>query len=283
MARRPELIAAYFTLAGNVLPLARNMASPYSLADRANAAARAGYAGIGLHTDDLLQAIERHGYAGIKQIIADSGLRYLELEALLDWFADGERRRTSDAARKVLLDAAERLGAYQIKVVGDLFGGEWPLSHLAAEFGTLCRQAAGAGAQVTIEMLPFSNIRDLQSAAKLVAGAGAPNGGILIDIWHLARGGIPYEDIGTIPSEYIKHIELDDADAATVGSLLEDTTRRRRLPGEGSLDVRRFLRCVQRIGYQGLYGVEIVSDAQRAMPFEAAATLSFQAVSRQFE
>jgi hypothetical protein len=64
---------------------------------------------------------------------------------------------------------------------------------------------------------PFSNIRDLQSAAKLVAGAGAPNGGILIDIW------------------------------------------------------------------QGLYGVEIVSDAQRAMPLEEAAALSFQAASRQFE
>jgi sugar phosphate isomerase/epimerase len=283
MARRPELIAAYFTLAGNVMPLAGNMASPHSLAARVNAAARAGYAGIGLHTDDLLQAIERHGHRGIKQIIADGGLKYLELEALLDWFADGERRRTSDAARRILLDAAERLGAYQIKVVGDLLGGEWPLSRLAAEFGMLCRQAASAGAQVTIEILPFSNIRDLQSAGQIVAGAGAANGGILIDIWHLARGGIAYEDLATIPVQYIKHVELDDADTAIVGSLLEDTTRHRLLPGEGSFDVPRFLRCVQSIGYEGLYGVEIVSDAQRALPLEQAAELSFRAASRQFE
>jgi sugar phosphate isomerase/epimerase len=268
MPSRLEFIAAYFTLAGDVLPLAGGMASPHSLADRAHAAARAGYAGIGLHTDDLVRVVEQHGYQGVRQIIADSGLKYVEIEALLDWFAEGERRRTSDAARKIMLEGAERLGAYQIKIVGDR---------------TLCLQAADVGTQVTIEALPFSNITDPRVAAEIVAGAGVANGGILLDIWHLARGGFPYEDIATIPPQFIKHVELDDADSAVVGTLLEDTTKNRLLPGQGSFDVRRFIRCVQAAGYQGLYGVEIVSDAQRALPLEHAAELSLRAARRQFE
>jgi hypothetical protein len=179
MPSRVEFIAAYFTLAGNVLPLASGMASPHSLADRAHAAARAGYAGIGLHTDDLVRVVEQHGYEGVRQIIADSGLKYVEIEALLDWFADGERRRASDAARKIMLEGAERLGAYQIKIVGDLLGGNWPVSRLSDEFRTLCLQAADVGTQVAIEALPFSNITDPRVAAAIVAGAGAANGGIL--------------------------------------------------------------------------------------------------------
>jgi sugar phosphate isomerase/epimerase len=277
-----EFMAAYFTLAGNVLPLSGSMASPRALADRAKAAACAGYAGMGLHTDDLVKAVERHGYQGVKQIIADSGLRYIELEALLDWFADGERRRISDAARKIMLEGAEELGAYQIKVVGDLFGGTWSRSRLSEEFRTLCRQAADVGTQVTIEPLPFSDIIDPRVAAEIVGDAGAANGGILLDIWHLARGGFPYEDIGTIPAKLIKHIELDDAERVVVGTLLEDTTKNRLLPGQGSFDVRRFIRCVQATGYRGLYGVEIVSDAQRALPLDQAAELSLQAARSQF-
>lgn len=278
----PKLIATYFTLAGDVLPLGGNMASPHDLRDRAEAASRAGYVGMGLGVDDLVQSIDRHGIAGVRSILADNGIAYLELEALTDWFADGERRAASDQTRRIMLDAADRLGVFQIKAIGDMGGGDWSNAHMAAAFADLCRDATGAGCQVAIEILPISNIRDLPTAIDIAANAGASNGGLLLDIWHMARGGIAYEDFATIPLEYIKHIELDDADAEQVGSLFEDMILRRRLPGEGALDVPRFLRCVRATGYQGLYGVEIVSDAQRALPLADAARMSFDTTMAQF-
>jgi sugar phosphate isomerase/epimerase len=282
MATAPRLIATYFTLAGDVLPFAASMASPHPLSDRIRAAARAGYAGIGLHTDDLLKVVDQHGYAGVKQRIADGGLQYLEIEALLDWFADGDRRRLSDSNRKLMLDAAERLGAFQIKVVGDLSGKTWPVDLLATEFATLCRQAADVGANVSIEVLPFSTIRDIPTAVDIVASAAAPNGGLLIDVWHMVRGGIAFDEVAEIPVRYLKHVELDDADETVVGSLFEDTVQRRRLPGDGSFDLPHFLRCVQATGYDGLYGVEILSDDHRALALDQAAQLSFQAAMAQF-
>jgi sugar phosphate isomerase/epimerase len=283
MSLKPKLIAAYFTLAGDVLPLAGTMISPRPFADRAQAAARAGYAGIGLHTDDLAASIERYGIAGIKHILDDCGLKYFEIEALLDWFVDGERRRSSDVVRTFMLDAAERLGAFQIKVAGDLFGGDWPVQKMTQEFAVLCRQAADVGANVSIEILPFSNIRDLGTGVEIVAGAGQANGGLLLDIWHMARGGIPFDDIAAVPAAYLKHMEIDDADETVSGSLLEDTIRNRRLPGEGSFDVPHFLRSVKATGYSGMYGVEVVSDANRALDLDQAAQRSYEATMKQFE
>lgn len=273
------MLASYFTLAGNILPLARSMASPVDLAERASAAASAGYRGIGLHIDDVVQSVDRLGYSGVRNLIADSGLEHLEIEALLDWFADGERRRHSDDARRLMLNAAEWLGAFQLKVVGDLWGGEWPVSKMAQEFAVLCKQAASAGLNVVIEIAPFSNVRDLATATEIVGSAGAANGGLCLDIWHLARGGIPYEAVTAIPAGFIKHVELDDGDAAVVGTLLEDTVRNRRLPGEGSFDVPRFLRCIRATGYSGLYGVEVISDLQRTLRADEAAARTFNAVA----
>lgn len=279
----PKLVATYFTLAGDILPLAGNMASPIGLPERIDVAARTGWAGIGLGADDLVQSVERHGFSGIRRMLADAGLAYLEFEVLLDWFAEGEARARSDVTRRMLLEAAEKLGAHQIKIGGDLLGNVWPLERMIAEFQALCTQAAEVGTQISIEIFPESSIRDLPTAIAIAEGAGAANGGLLLDIWHLTRGKIPFEDIATIPPRYIKHIELDDADAVQVGTIFEDTIRRRKLPGEGDFDIPGFLGAVQATGYDGFYGVEILSDAHRLLPLDEASTRSFEATLKQFE
>ncbi len=55
-------------------------------------------------------------------------------------------------------------------------------------------------------------------------------------------------DISRIPTRYIQHIEIDDADRDVVGTLLEDTLDRGRLCGERALHVAAFLRAVQASG-----------------------------------
>ena len=99
---------------------------------------------------------------------------------------------------------------------------------------------------------------------------------------HLARGGQDYADISRIPARYIQHIEIDDADPDVVGTLLEDNLDRRRLCGEGVLDVTAFLRAVQASGYSGPYGVEIISHEQRQRSLDVAAQLACSTSLAQF-
>ena len=115
-AENVELIAAYFTLAGDAYPFGPTQISPFPFRDRVEAAARAGWKGMGLIPDDVDAIAAKIGHAEMKRILAANGIKYVELEFLVDWHLDGERRKKSDELRTRLLAIAEIFGARNIKV-----------------------------------------------------------------------------------------------------------------------------------------------------------------------
>jgi sugar phosphate isomerase/epimerase len=282
MSSEVELLAAYWTIAGDVYPFAQDEVSPFSFRDRVEAAARAGYKGIGLIHADLMANARRLGLREMKAILDANGMRHVELEFIVDWFADGERRRASDVVRHDLLAAAEALGARDIKIAPEFEATDCDMPHLVEEFAALCRQAADHGTAIALELMPFSNVRTLRTALELVDGADQPNGGLLLDIWHVARSGIGYAAVAGVPAARIVSVELDDADAEVVGTLWEDTIFRRRLCGEGVLDPPSFLTALDTAGYRGPYAVEIISIEHRRLPLEQAARRSFETTMAQF-
>jgi sugar phosphate isomerase/epimerase len=289
--KNTELIAAYFTLAGDVYPFGPTQISPFPFRDRIEAAARAGWKGVGLIPDDVEATAAKIGYAEMKRILAANGMKYVELEFLVDWYRDGERRKESDKLRHKLLTIAETFAARNIKV-GPGLGQD--VTHPRPEelipdvprmreaFVTLCRDAAKHGTAIVLEIMPFGNVRTIEAGRAIVEGADQPNGGLLLDIWHMARGGIDYGEIAAIQPRFISSIELDDADAEVVGSLWEDTIHRRRLPGEGKLNPREFIAAVIAAGYSGPWGVEILSETFRKLPLAEMAKRSFVATMAQF-
>ena len=114
------LLASYFTFAGNIVPLRDLGPCPFDFRTRVEAAAKAGFTGFGLFFTDLPAVIDRYGYSGMRAILADNGITRLELEALIDWFADGERGAAAAESRALLLRSSEALGAYHVKAAGDL-------------------------------------------------------------------------------------------------------------------------------------------------------------------
>ncbi len=278
----PALIASYFTLAGDVNPFAPPTISPLSFADRAEAAAAAGFRGIGIGHQDIAHLLGSIGAGEIRRILSANGLDILELEVLLDWYATGARRALSDQIRATLLRAASELGAIHIKVAGDRPETPSPISHMADAFGDLCDEAAAAGTGIVIELYPASEIANLATGCGIVNGAGRANGGLLLDIWHMMRGGVPLDAIAALPPHIIRHIELDDADAAQIGTVDEDTVERRRWCGEGDLPVADFLNAVAATGYAGAWGVEILSAENRMLDVREAARRAFDTTRRFF-
>jgi sugar phosphate isomerase/epimerase len=277
----PELIASYWTLAGDSSPFDGKQTSPHSFPSRVQAAARVGFKGIGSTYSDLIHNIGKYGYSGIKAILDDNGMKFFEIEALLDWFTDGERRRQSDAVRVQMLRAAEALGAYQIKIAGDI-NGDWPVAAMAKPYRQLCAEAAAAGTRISLEVLPFTNVKDLSTGLAVVGDRAIDNGGLLLDIWHMNRGGISYEEVAKVPQQFVAAIELNDGPLDVVEPLLEESIDRRKLCGEGGFDVKAFLAAVERTGYRGPMGVEILSHENRARPLDEAARVIFESTTLQF-
>ncbi len=287
MTRNIELIASYWTLAGDVYPLGPNEISPFPFEKRVEVAAKAGYRGLGLLHADLMAVSNRLGLKEMRRILDANGIHHVELEFLSGWYAEGQARAESDNVRKDLLEAAEALRARCIKIgpgldESKLDDAALDMPRMVESFAALSREAAKYGTSIALEIMPFSNIRTVSTALELVSTDPQPNGGLYIDIWHIARGGIDYSEVAKIPQQFIKAVELDDADRDVVGTLFEDTRHNRRLCDEGVLDTPAFLRAIDETAYRGPYAVEIISREHRRLSLEEEAKRSFETTKAQF-
>jgi len=277
-----ELLASYWTIAGGALPHTDREYSPFDFNDRAQAVARVGFTGVGIWHTDLEHTLKRRSLKEMKQILDDNGIKHLELEFIGDWFTEGEEKRQSDIRKRLLLSAAEALGAHHVKV-GEFYGKKTPMPRLIESFAALCADAANHGTKIGFELMPFAMIDTLDDAFALVKGADATNGGICFDLWHLVKMRIPYEAVARVPQRYVISIELNDGTFEAPWSLHEDTINHRRLCGEGEFDVKGFVRCLQNVGYAGPWGIEVLSEELRKQRLEEVAPRAFATTAAQFE
>jgi sugar phosphate isomerase/epimerase len=268
----PDLIAACWTSAGDVVPFRDGPTSPLDVRERISAVAEAGYTGFGLTREDLVVARDTIGLPAVATCLREHGIVTVQLERLSDWWATGERRRAADQARADLFNACPVLGVDNIKVGADDDGAPIGYKQFCEEFDALADDAARVGVKIGFENTPFSyRIRTTEEAIKLVTDVANPNAGVVLDIWHAYRGGTDYRVItDTLPREHLFGVELDDGDAAPVGTLLEDTFDNRRICGEGVFDVPGFINAVRELGWTGPWGVEDMSVTSRSLPLPDA-------------
>jgi sugar phosphate isomerase/epimerase len=176
----------------------------------------------------------------------------------------GAAARGSD--RHDLLLVAEALGARHIKVTSDGDGAPGDRERWAATFAELAVQAQDAGTRLGIEFFPWSNIKSLHDGLRLVEDAGHDTAGVVIDVWHIHRAHTPVADLASVPPNRIIGVALNDADAQVVGTLYEDTVHRRRYCGEGAFDLTGMITALRAAGWNGPWGVEILSVEHRALP-----------------
>jgi sugar phosphate isomerase/epimerase len=282
MTRKIELLAGFWTLAGDCYAMGPSEVSTFSLRERVEAASAAGFTGMGLAHQDLVFNAARTGYPEMRRLLSGHGIHRVEVEYLGDWFATGEARRKSDGIRRDLLEAAHELSARDIKCCGEMWTDVCDVSKMGDAFADLCVEAQSADATVAMEIMPMTNVRTLETAKAIVDHAGQPNGGLCLDIWHFTRGGIDYGKIAEIPVSIIKSVELDDAAAEPRGSLWDDTLFHRLYPGEGSFDCPAFIAEVEAAGFDSFYGVEIINEAYRKLPLREQAERAFKGTMRQF-
>jgi sugar phosphate isomerase/epimerase len=281
MSGKVDLLASYWTIAGGAFPHTDREFSPFDFEDRVAAAAKAGFTGMGIWHADLEHVLQKRTLKEMKGILDDHGIVHLEIEFLTDWFLDGERKRLADVQREKLLTAAEALRARHVKV-GDFFREKRAMPRLIESFAELCAEAEKHGTRIGFELMPFAMIDSLHDSLEMIAGAGAKNGGICFDLWHLAKLGIANEEIRKFPLEYVVSVELNDGTFHTPWSMHEDTVNHRRFCGEGEFDVCGFIEAVRGAGYQGPWGIEVLSEEARKWSLERLATHAFQTTRRQF-
>ena len=275
MTTKEILIASCWTTAGNANPLPGQDLSPFPLKERIEAASEAGFRGFGLLDCDIAKFLEDHSLPDLKKILDDNGMEAIEIEFLTNWFETGEKRKESDALREKLLTASKVLGAHHLKVAADITGAPWDKEYWIKELTKLGDDAKSYDTKLALEFMPFANINNLATGLDLVNSVNHPNVGLMVDMWHIGRGGTSIEEVSRTPLNRIYGVELDDADAEQVGDGYSDTIHRRRYCGEGDMPVVELIQTLKIIGWQGPWGVEIISEEHRKLNPKDAAKKAF--------
>lgn len=250
-----------------------------SFEERVRAAAESACAGLGLQWS----AYETARAAGasdadLRGVLAHYGVEVAEYEVLRFWAYDGERGARSRQAEEEVWSMADALGGrHVIAVAGSVPD---PLELVAERLVALSERAAAHGLIVALEFLPWTGIPDAATAWEIVSLTDGPNVGVLVDSWHLYRGTGDESQVRAIPADRIVAVHIDDADAEPVGTLLEDTLHRRRVPGEGSFPLVDYVRMLDQMGVRVPYSVEVISDELAALPAVEAARRAVEATRR---
>ncbi len=211
---------------------------------RVRCAAEAGYSHVGIRLLPATPTEPQYDLVGDKPLtrevlsaLADTGVRVLDAEIFR------LRPDTQVADYEAALATAARLGARELLVAGN----DPDEARLIDRFGAFCDLAARHGLGANLEFMSWTDAKNLPQAARIVAAAGRPNGGVLIDAFHLSRSRSRLADIPTLPAYVLRYLQLCDAPAEippTEEAVLAEARAERRFPGDGGLDLVGLLRAV---------------------------------------
>jgi sugar phosphate isomerase/epimerase len=245
---------------------------------RVEAARKCGFSRVTVSPLDVARAAEQGTSAAeLGRYMRDSGLGIV-LDPVMNWYGGTPppESRFGRFSADEALRMAEALQVVSLTVIGQPTSDQ-PIAELAEPFGQVCDRSAGFGADVHLEFIPMTVIKDVATAWQIVQGADRRNGGILFDTWHFFRGSPDYVALRQVPGERIFAVQINDAAAVPRASMREDTLNRL-LPGDGSFDLETAIRELDLIGGLSWVGPEVMSPALEAMPPVEAAALAGERV-----
>jgi 2-keto-myo-inositol isomerase len=233
-------------------------------------ATKAGYGAIELWFADVDVHLASGGtMAELQRALDAGGLAVPTCIYLGDWFdasaADWPRVRDQCAHR---LDQAAELRARH--VIAGPPGGRADLALGAQRYRELLELGEKAGALPAFEFLGFvEQFNTIESALEVLALAAHPAGTTVLDPFHVFRGGGSVESIAKLRGEQIAVAHFNDTPATPAREQQHDGDRV--WPGEGHLDLRRYLTLLREIGYDGWISLELFrKDLWMRDPFEVA-------------
>lgn len=169
--------------------------------------------------------------------LRDTGVKVLDLEILR--LTPGTRV----ADFEPILSVGAELGGTELLVAGN----DPDEARVTARFAELCDLAAGYGIYPHLEFMPWTDVRDLRQAMRIVANADRANGCVLVDAFHFNRSASSLEDLARLAPQRMRYAQLCDVAGpvpADLDEILRQARNERRFPGEGDADLVGLLRAL---------------------------------------
>lgn len=279
----PDLLASMWMHAVGATPFRgahghRNW-GVYPIRERARILSEVGFDSIGFINQDIAHILEyeitepesrRGRLQQLNSILQRNGIEFVELEFLTEFVLDEDdpRRQGEREARDLLLEAADVLDANHVKI-GNINGYPRETEALQETFVDVSQEFAQVDTEVGLEFFPVDpNIKTIEDALEVTGPAD--NGGLYLDLWHNVKLDVDFENIASLSADDIVAVEFNDGYVDTELSFIEETINLRKLPGEGEFPIAEWVSAVREAGFDGPWGLEILSEEYRRFEPEEA-------------
>ena len=172
----------------------------------------------------------------VRRRTADAGVAVLDVEVV--WIKPGG----DDPDHFRIIDAGAAIGAQNVLVVSS----DPDPGSTAAKFGRLVDHAAERSLRASLEFGAFTEVGTLAAALDILARAGRPRAGLLVDPLHLARTGGSPSELRDVDRQRFAYAQFCDAAARgpspdDVASIIREALDLRLMPGEGALPLAALL------------------------------------------
>lgn len=253
------------------LTLNTSTIQPAPLLTKIEAAAAAGFDGIELWSRDLSAYEAEHGSLDdVRAALNDHGLFVPSVIHLKDWMdTEGAAYEAAlDEARRQMEQAAEVGAKY---IIAGPPAGPVHLADAGRRYRELLAIGKEFGVLPAVEFLGFvEGVNTLDKAWRIVEEAGDQEGTIVVDPFHIFRGGSSVDDLEGIPVERIAVYHFNDAPGDIPREAQTDSDRV--MPGDGILPLAYQLRHLVYHGYEGALSLELFNpELWEKDPFDVAA------------
>lgn len=232
------------------------------IVEQVELAGAAGYGGI----EPWIADIEKYAASGgslpdLQRRIADLGLVVESAIGFAPWIVDdpAERAKGLEQARRDM-ELVARIGGRRIAAppAGAVQGPAIPLAAVAERYRALLEAGASTGVVPQLEVWGFAgNVSRLSEAAYAAIEAGHPDACLLLDVYHLYKGGSGFEGLRQLGRQTLHVMHLNDYPAIPRERIAD---KDRVLPGEGVAPLGEILSTLRASGCATALSIELFNE-----------------------
>lgn len=237
-------------------------------------ASRAGYGGIEPWLGEITAYRDAGGsLADMRKRIADAGLTVESAIGFAEWIVDDEARRKAgleNAKRDMELVAS--IGGARIAAPPAGATKEKMLDYdaISERYAELCRVGESVGVVPQLEVWGFSaTLSRLGETLYVISECGHPNACLLPDVYHLHKGGSPFEGLQVLAGGVTNVFHMNDYPTEPPRATITDAARV--YPGDGVAPLNRILGMLMANGFAGALSLELFNPGYWERPAEEVA------------
>jgi sugar phosphate isomerase/epimerase len=222
---------------------------------------KAGFDGIELWVSDLEAYKESGGnWIDLAAKLKDNNLVSDNIIGFAPWAIDDPTKR--DAGLQQMRREMEMTVSLGGKHIAAPLSGvnrlDSSLDDLAERFLRVIETGKAVGVTPLLELWGAGALSKLADAVKIIIATGHPDANLLLDFYHLYRGGNSFDSLNLINLARLPVFHINDYPANPPREQLND--RHRVYPGDGICPFRSIIPLMQKGGFQGAFSVELFND-----------------------